>query len=138
MVGAMTGSGPLPTLLERAEELASVDAAIAAAAGDGGRVVVVEGPPGIGKTSVLAEGRARAAASGFRVLQARGSELETAYSFGVVRQLLEAVVAHANADERSRLLQGVAWHAARLVEPGGGFETGQASEDAAFALLNGL
>jgi hypothetical protein len=93
MVGAMTGSGPPPALLERAEELAAVDAAIAAAAGDSGRVVVVEGPPRIGKTSVLTEGRARAAASGLRVLQARGSELETAYSFGVVRQLLEAVVA---------------------------------------------
>ena len=138
MVGAMTGSAPLPALLERAEELAAVDAAIAAAAGGGGRVVVVEGPPGIGKTSVLAEGRARAAASGFRVLQARGSELETAYSFGVVRQLLEAAVAHANADERSRLLQGAASHAARLVGQGGGSEAGQASEDAAFALLHGL
>ena len=138
MVGAMTGSGPLPALLERAEELAAVDAAIAAAAGDSGRVVVVEGPPGIGKTSVLAEGRARAVASGFRVLQARGSELETAYSFGVVRQLLEAVVALASADERARLLQGTASHAARLIEPGSASEAGQASEDAAFALMNGL
>jgi tetratricopeptide (TPR) repeat protein len=134
----MTGSGPLPALLERAGEMAAVDAATATAAGGGGRVMVVEGPPGIGKTSVLAEARSRASASGFRVLQARGSELETAYSFGVVRQLLEAVVAYANTGERARLLQGAASHAARLVEPDGGFEAGQASEDAAFALLNGL
>ena len=45
-----------PALLERAEELAAVDAAIAGAQSGAGRLVVIEGPAGIGKTSLLAEG----------------------------------------------------------------------------------
>jgi class 3 adenylate cyclase/DNA-binding CsgD family transcriptional regulator len=127
-----------PVLLERAEELAALEAAVAAARTGAGRVVVVEGPPGIGKTSLLAEGRARAAASGFLVLQARGSELESAFSFGVVRQLFEAVLAQAEADERARLLEGAAGHAGRLFGPGADGEVEQASEDAAFSVLHGL
>ncbi|HEU4543583.1 MAG TPA: AAA family ATPase, partial [Jiangellaceae bacterium] len=59
------------SLLERAQELAALDGAIAAAQNAGGRFLVIEGPPGIGKTSLLANGRARATAAGFLVLQAR-------------------------------------------------------------------
>src|SRR5919204_6994615 len=99
-------------LLERAEELSAVDAAIAGAQSRAGRLVVIEGPAGIGKTSLLGEGRARAAASGLTVLYARASELEAAFSFGVVRQLFEAALAAAREDERSRLLGGAATHAA--------------------------
>ena len=91
-------------LLERAEELAVLDGAIAATRSAGGRLVMIEGPPGIGKTSLLSEGRARAAAAGFSVLQARGSELEAAFSFGVVRQLFEPVLTQAGPDREATLL----------------------------------
>jgi class 3 adenylate cyclase len=123
-------------LLERAEELAALDGAIAATQSAGGRLVVIEGPPGIGKTSILAEGRARAAASGFSVLQARGSELEATFSFGVVRQLFEPTLARADRKQRAAFLDGAAVHAGRLFRAE--VELGQANEDVAFSLLHGL
>lgn len=124
-----------PALLERSEELAAVDAAIAAARSSAGRLVVLEGPAGIGKTALLGEARARAAVSGSTVLYARASELETAFSFGVVRQLFEGMVATASEEERSRLLGGGAGHAARLFGPG---ESVEESGEDVYALLHGL
>lgn len=127
--------GEQPALLERAEELAAVDAAIGGAQSGAGKLVVIEGPAGIGKTSLLAEGRARVAASGLTVLSARASELEAAFSFGVVRQLFEAVVAAAPEEEQSRLLGGAAGQAARLFRSGEGVET---TEEDVYSLLHGL
>ena len=124
----------LPALLERAEELSAVDAAIAGAGSGAGTLVVIEGPAGIGKTSLLAEGRARAADAGFAVLSARASELEAAFSFGIVRQLFEATVASAPEKEQSRLLGGAAGQAARLFTTG---ESAEGEEDV-YALLHGL
>ena len=124
-----------PALLERAEELTAVDAAITGAHGGAGRLVVIEGPAGIGKTSLLAEARARAAASGSTVLYARASELEAAFSFGIVRQLFEAVVATAPEVEQSRLLGGAAAQAARLFKPG---ENDRETEEDVYSLLHGL
>jgi class 3 adenylate cyclase/DNA-binding CsgD family transcriptional regulator len=124
-----------PALLERAEELAAVDVAIAGSESGAGRLVVIEGPAGIGKTSLLAEGRARAAAAGLTILYARASELEAAFSFGVVRQLFEAAVTTGREEERSRLLGGAAAQAARLFGPGSG--DGSSEEDV-YALLHGL
>ena len=126
-----------PVLLERGEELAAIDAGIASALAGAGRVVVVEGPAGIGKSSVLAEARSRAADAGLSVLQARGSELEAAFSYGVVRQLLEPLVAQASTADRASWFEGAAAHAARLFEGDQGAAAAP-SEDAAFALLHGL
>jgi class 3 adenylate cyclase/DNA-binding CsgD family transcriptional regulator len=121
-------------LLERAEELAAVDATIAAAAGSAGSLAVIEGPAGIGKTALLGEARARATTSGLTVLYARASELEAAFSFGVVRQLFEAAIATATDEERSRFLGGAAAPAARLF----GSASGDGGDDDAYALLHGL
>ncbi|MGH2358042.1 MAG: ATP-binding protein, partial [Candidatus Limnocylindria bacterium] len=57
-----------------------------------GRCVVIEGPAGIGKSSLLAVARAEAAARGFRVLHAAGGELEREFPHGVVRQLFSGTV----------------------------------------------
>jgi class 3 adenylate cyclase/DNA-binding CsgD family transcriptional regulator len=122
-------------LLERAEELGAVDTAIAGTHAGAGKLVVIEGPAGIGKTSLLAEGRARAAASGLTVFYARASELEAAFSFGVVRQLFEAAIASVPRDEQSRLLGGAAAQAARLFRPD---ESEAGSEEDLYALLHGL
>jgi class 3 adenylate cyclase/DNA-binding CsgD family transcriptional regulator len=124
-----------PTLLERAEELAAVGAAIAGAQSGTGKLVVIEGAAGIGKTSLLAEGRARAAASSLTVLYARASELEAVFSFGVVRQLFETAVAASAEEERSRLLGGAAAQAARLFTLG---DSSEGSEEDVYALLHGL
>ena len=123
-------------LFERAEELAALDRALAATRGDGGRLVVIEGPPGIGKTSLLAEARTRATALGLTVLHARGSEFESTFSFGVIRQLFEPVVAGAGSDRHETFLHGAASHAGRLFRAD--VEVGQANEDEAFSLLHGL
>jgi len=80
-------------LLERDDELEHVEAALAQARAGRGRIVVVEGPAGIGKTALLAAARTAAADEGMRVLRARANELERDFVFGVVRQLFEPPLA---------------------------------------------
>ena len=63
-VAASTGA-----LLERSEELARIESALADARAGRGTFVVVEGPAGIGKTALLAAARTAAAESGMRVLR---------------------------------------------------------------------
>jgi len=105
-----------PDLLERDTELAAV-AGLIAATPDGGRLLAIEGPPGIGKTALLAEARSLAQEAGLQVLGARGSELERSFSYGVVRQLFEPLVASLAADERAELFSGAAALAAPLFDP---------------------
>ena len=111
-------------LLERDRELAALDRLIGDAEQGRGRVALIEGPAGIGKSRLLAEARARAA--GMTVLAARCGELERDFSFGAVRQLLEPVA------DRERLLAGAAAPAAGVLEAPG--ETAEGS----FAVLHGL
>jgi DNA-binding CsgD family transcriptional regulator len=106
-------AGPL---LERDEERAAIETVIDAAA-HGGRLLAIEGPPGIGKTSLIAEVRGRGVEAGMRVLAARGSELESSFSYGVVRQLFEPVLASLPADDRAEALSSAASLAASLFDP---------------------
>src|SRR5262245_42091220 len=76
-------------LLERDRELEVVDGLVLDALDARPAVALVQGPAGIGKTRLLVEARERAGAEGFRVLAARGGELERELPFGVVRQLFE-------------------------------------------------
>lgn len=85
-------------LLERADELAALGDAVAGAVAGEGRLVVVEGPAGIGKSRLLGAGRATADEAGMRVLAARASELEREFPYGVVRQLFEGAVAGREGD----------------------------------------
>src|SRR5512134_1910444 len=102
-------------LLERSEELARIESALAAARSGRGTFVVVEGPAGMGKTALLAAARTAAADHGMRVLRSRGTELERDFAFGVVRQLFEPALAEASQLERADLLQGAAGVAAGLL-----------------------
>ena len=63
-------------MLEREAEMAALAATLDAARGGEGRLVLVEGSAGIGKTRLLSEARALAVAEEFEVLTARGGELE--------------------------------------------------------------
>jgi predicted ATPase len=90
-------------LLERADELRALDTVL-----DAGGVLVIEGGAGIGKTSLLRLGSERAARSGWRVLRGVGSELETGFAFGVVRQLFERELAAADPPQRTQWLAGPA------------------------------
>jgi DNA-binding CsgD family transcriptional regulator len=122
-------------LLERDAELAAVDALISACP-SGGRLLAIEGPPGIGKTSLLVATKARGQAAGMQVLAARGSELERAYSYGVVRQLFETFLARLSPDERAEALAGAAALAAPLFNPGQ--LAAQPGGDSSLATLHGL
>lgn len=124
-----------PVLLDREEDLAALDMALAEAAEGAGRVLLIEGPAGIGKTVLLDELRRRAGALGMEMLSARSGELERDFGFGVIRQLFEARVIGAGVEERARLLAD----AARLAEPV--FAAGARTEggaDVAYATLHGL
>ncbi len=94
-------------LLERETELAAV-AGLIDALPDGGRLLAIEGSPGIGKTVLLAQAKALGQESGLQVLGARGSELERSFSYGVVRQLFEPFLASLGEEERAELLSGAA------------------------------
>jgi DNA-binding CsgD family transcriptional regulator len=101
-----------PPLLEREEELSRSRAAIEAAAAGAGGLLLVEGDPGVGRTSLLASIAASAAAAGLEVLQARGGALEGSEGFGVVRRLFERPVGRADTAARDELLGGAAAQAA--------------------------
>lgn len=109
----------LSDLLGRDSELATIADTIRAAGGGEGRLLVIEGPAGIGKTALVAEARQAARSRGLRVLGARGSELEQDFAFGVVRQLFEPALATAESLEREAWLTGAAALAAPLFDPSG-------------------
>src|SRR3954447_23529183 len=75
MVQSVTEGTAVPALLERDRELAAITAAINAAADGHGGVVWVEGPAGIGKTSLLRAAGQYAHEAGLRVLRARPAAL---------------------------------------------------------------
>ncbi|HEV8250431.1 MAG TPA: AAA family ATPase [Gaiellaceae bacterium] len=122
-------------LLERERELATVDELIRASA-DVGRLLVIEGPPGIGKTSLILETKGRADEAGMHVLNARGSELESSFAYGVVRQLFEPFMTQLSDNERTELLSGAAAAATPLVDPA--HVAAAPAGDVSLARLHGL
>ncbi len=127
------------TLLERAREVEQIAAALESARAGTGVLVLVEGPAGIGKTELLLAATRQARAAGMAVAGARGSELERQLAFGVVRQLLEPLVATAGHASRTELFAGAAALAQPLFAPASpaDVEPGPAP-DQAFALMHGL
>ncbi|SEG89993.1 DNA-binding transcriptional activator of the SARP family [Thermomonospora echinospora] len=87
---APASGGGGAVLVERAKETGLIERALDEVLRDGeGRVLLFEGPAGIGKTSVLDHARKRAAAMGFTVLTARSTDLETDYAWGCARLLFQ-------------------------------------------------
>jgi DNA-binding CsgD family transcriptional regulator len=129
-------------LLERGSELRLIERRVRRVREGQGGAVLVEGSAGIGKSVLLAAARDVAESEGFRVLRARGAELERGFAFGVVRQLVEPVLAVASGEERGLLLAGAPGLAARLLGlPGVDGEVGDAmgvAPDPSFAVLHGL
>jgi DNA-binding CsgD family transcriptional regulator len=128
--------GTASLLLEREVQVAALQALADAARSGGGRLVVVEGTAGIGKTRLLAEGRAIAGSAGMRVLAARGGEFEGEFAYGIVRQLFEPLLAAAAADLRAELLSGPAALIGPLV--GASPPAGAQHAESAFAVVHGL
>src|SRR3954451_22483923 len=104
MGGSTAATRPL---LERETEVGVLTARIGALrdAGAGG-AVLIEGPPGIGKSALLAT--AVDGLAGITVLLARGNELEAGLAFGGVLQLFAASLREIAHDERARILSGPA------------------------------
>jgi len=101
-------------LLERAAELALLEEAVAATAAGAPGVVLLEGPAGIGKTALLQAARERAERASFRVLTARGGELERELGSGIARQLFEPLLIRTGDSERAKLPQRPAARVIRL------------------------
>jgi len=122
-------------LLDRDRELAALDDAVEHGAHGDARVLLIEGPAGIGKTRLLGELRDRAAQAGLSTAAARGGELEQGFAFGVVRQLFEPRLIDPASRERG-LADAAA--PAREVFATGGTDGDGPLEAPSFALLHGL
>src|SRR5207244_815541 len=110
-------------------------AALDGARAGSGRLVIVEGHAGLGKSKLLAAARGFARGTGMAVLEAGASELERDFAFGVALQLLEPAVTGAHDGERERLLAGAAGLASPLFERDG---RAPGREDDLYPLLHGL
>jgi DNA-binding CsgD family transcriptional regulator len=121
-------------LLDREGDLDQLAKLATTAKGGSGRAALIEGPAGIGKSSVLAATLARVEAAGFETLRARASELERDFAFGLVRQLFEPRVARLGARQRREVFAGAPQHAAALFESADDLGAGEASH----AVLHGL
>jgi DNA-binding CsgD family transcriptional regulator len=126
-------------LVERDGDLTLVDGLLADAARAHGRLLVVEGPAGIGKTVLCQEACARAERNGLVVLRAGGALLERDFGYGGVRQLFEPAVRNATAAERQELLAGAAALASPVVAAQGSTPGLDAQlADQPFAVMHGL
>lgn len=98
-------------------------------------MLLLGGRAGIGKTSLVDVACSRVDELGHEVMRARGSELESGFAFGVVRQLFERRLAGAGKSERAALLAGPAAAAWPLLS---GEFAAEPAGDSWFAVLHGL
>jgi DNA-binding NarL/FixJ family response regulator len=122
-----------PILLERDAETAALERHLASVRAGSGCTVLVDGPAGIGKSSLLAHAAELAAGHGFRVLSARGGPLEQSAGWGIARQLLSPVL---RSPDWEGLAVGAAALARRVLEPDP--DTPPLGGDAAHAAAYGL
>src|SRR5207302_44705 len=139
MSGVTAYDGPM---LERDRELERIRRRLRLAREGRGGALAVEGPAGIGKTVMLGAAREAAEDDGFRVLRARGAELEREFAFGVVRQLVEPLLIEASDEELASLLKGPPGVAVGLLGLARAHATDSApsvvAPDPSFAMLHGL
>jgi DNA-binding CsgD family transcriptional regulator len=108
---------PEPELLERESELIALDQALGAAVEGRGSVVAIEGPPGIGKSSLVTRCVERARERDMYTLSVRATELERSYPYGIVRQTADSVALDKTPEERSALFTGAARLALPILDP---------------------
>ena len=130
---ARAATSPPDGLLERDRELVALQDLIHGALEGRPGLALVEGPAGIGKSRLLAATRDAAEGAGFRVLAARGGDLERELPFGVVRQLFDPLLV--DPADRARWLTGPAQPAARVFAPP---DDGDGGSDVSFGVLYGL
>jgi DNA-binding CsgD family transcriptional regulator len=113
--GGVRSQAAMPALLDRDVEMRELSRRLAAVRAGAGRVIVVEGPAGIGKSTLLEAAAAVARSDGATVLRARCSPLEQQAPWGSAQQLLEPLRRRADWDD---LLVGAAALAERALAPG--------------------
>ena len=120
-------------LLQRDTELATLERHLRLMHGASGRVSVVDGPAGVGKSSLLRAAAHTAEDSGFRVLRAWAGPLEQQAGWGVVRQLFGPV---AVGSDWAEFGVGAAALARRVLDPdpGAPAPTGDAMHAASHGL----
>jgi DNA-binding SARP family transcriptional activator/DNA-binding CsgD family transcriptional regulator len=123
-----------PQIVERDDEVAQLTALLDEVAAGDGRVALIEGPGGIGKSRLLAVAHEHADTADMTTLVGRGSEIEREFPFGVVRQLFEPVIA--DPQRRERAFSGAAEPAQAVFESAA--EAGDEPGHAGFAALHGL
>jgi DNA-binding CsgD family transcriptional regulator len=124
-------------LLEREAELRAVEELLEAGRGSSGRLLLVEGHAGIGKSSLLDAAVARGRSTGMTVMRARASELESAFAFGIALQLFEPLLAGADDETHDRLLAGSAALAGPLLERPTSWG-GDEAADRSYPVMHGL
>lgn len=122
-------------LLERGVERDLLERLLDQVAAGQGCIEALEGPAGIGKTQLMLAARASAQSRGFRIGRATGAALETDFSFGVVRQLFEPLLAEADRSGHGGQLFTGAAAAAGTVLSGA---LGARPDEAPGAVLHGL
>ena len=120
--------------MEREAERAVIEQQLDDARRGTGSVVVLEGPPGNGKSRLLQLAGDLARERGLRVLGASGTELERHFPFGIAIQLFEPWWLAAGDAERAAGRTGGAAAAAALLDQG----PGTAEADAGYATVHGL
>jgi DNA-binding NarL/FixJ family response regulator len=123
----------MAVLLDRDAELTELARRLAVARSGSGSVIVIDGPAGIGKSTLLAAAGRIAHADGATVLRALCSPLEQHAAWGMARQLFEPLRTRPEWDE---LTVGAAGLAERAVAPEAG-EPAHAG-DAMHAAVRGL
>ncbi|MBJ7519793.1 MAG: AAA family ATPase [Solirubrobacteraceae bacterium] len=105
--------------LEREAELERIATALEDSAGGSGQLLVVEGPPGIGKSRLVEGARDLAKARGFARIKAVGDEAEQALPWGVMRQLVERSILRYSGETRDAILSGPAGNALTAIDGAG-------------------
>jgi len=121
-------------LVDREVELSELGLCLDSALDGIARLAVIQGPAGIGKTSLLHQVRDDARQRGATVLTARGSQLEKEFGFGVVRQLFDPVLTEPAI--RETVLTGAATGATRVFDAT--HSPLDAPPESLFTILHGL
>ena len=102
----------------RDTEVALIEASMERAKAGSGAFVILDGPPGSGRSTLLSFAAERAASAGMAVLDATGHESERTLPFGGALQLFEKELERTEPGERVRLLSGAAALASPLLARG--------------------
>ncbi|WP_307867414.1 LuxR family transcriptional regulator [Saccharothrix coeruleofusca] len=135
--GIGESTGFVDSLIGRARELAVVKERLEAACAGSRQVVLIQGPAGIGKTSLLHAALAGAVPASATVLRSRCHEIDAGTPYGVVRELVGPLgLTSPDASSAPVLRSGARWALPALLDAGGDGPSPDTSRT--HSLLHGL